>query len=181
MCPSLSAGKLRKQLVLFVFAPRSPTNRVKRLPVLGSLHFTPPVQLIGSARLSNYPASSAERTRFGIGHDCRCVGHRTLLYRANVLGVPPARMGFDLSSRFFSISLSLFVGRRERRLVMLVLIEASAKPNVVAIRSKAGPLHLRPNLACKLVSGGARSSQPSCPRSSGAGDQGGRSKSLQRR
>ena len=54
-------------------------------------------------------------------------------------------------------------------LVMLVLIEASAKPNVVAIRSKAGPVYLRPNLACKLVSGGARSSQPSCPRSSGAG------------
>ena len=53
--------------------------------------------------------------------------------------------------------------------IMLVLIEASAKPNVIAIRSKAGPLRLRPNLACKLVSGGARSSQPSCPRSSGAG------------
>jgi hypothetical protein len=38
---------------------------------------------------------------------------------------------------------------------MLVLIEASAKPNVVAIRSKAGPLHLGPNLACKLLSAGA--------------------------
>src|SRR6516162_113571 len=35
-------------------------------------------------------------------------------------------MGFGLSSRFFSISLSLLVGS-ERRLVM-VLIEASAKP-----------------------------------------------------
>ena len=53
--------------------------------------------------------------------------------------------------------------------IMLVLIEASAKPNVIAIRSKAGPLRLRPNLACKLVSGGARSSQPSCPCSSGRG------------
>jgi hypothetical protein len=75
-------------------------------------------------------------------------------------------MGFGLSTRFFSISLSLLVGS-ERRLVMVHRGEREA--NVVSIRSKAGSLHLRPNSACKLVSGGARSSQPSCPRSSGAG------------
>src|SRR5271166_1219297 len=34
---------------------------------------------------------------------------------SNILGVPPARMGFGLSSRLFNISLSLLVGRKERK------------------------------------------------------------------
>src|SRR5208282_2415152 len=64
------------------------------------------------------------------------------------LGVPPARMGFGLSSRFFSISLSLLVGRKGAKAGHVGPHRGGAKPTVVAIRSKAGPLHLRPNLAC---------------------------------
>ena len=93
---------------------------------------------------------------------------------------PPARMGFGLSSRFFIISLSLLVERKGAK-ASRVGLEASAKPNVVAIRSKAGPpsSSAEPGLQARI----RRSAKLSTimPLFVRAGDQGGKSKSLQRR
>ena len=92
---------------------------------------------------------------------------------------PPARMGFGLSSRFFSILLSLRVGS-EPRLVM-VLIEASAKPTWFRSDPRLVPFIFGRTRPASSYPAEREALNHHALVRQGAGDQGGRSKSVQRR